>query len=216
MNDEVEWVPKTRLGVMVSRGEITDIAEVFRRGFRIMEPEIVDVLLPELKEEVLDITMVQRMHKSGRRMRFRATVAIGNENGYVGVGKGVAKEVGPAIRKAIKDAKLNIIQVARGCGSWECGCGTWHSVPFAVTGRAGSVRITLLPAPRGTGLVTNDVSKKILSLAGISDVWSKAFGEKRTTINTTRATYEALRNTTRMKLSEMTQKAVGFTVGEVR
>ncbi len=216
MNDEVEWVPKTRLGRMVSSGEITDIAEVFRRGFRIMEPEIVDVLLPGMKEEVLDITMVQRMHKSGRRMRFRATVVVGNENGYVGVGKGVAREVGPAIRKAIKDAKLNIIQVARGCGSWECGCGTWHSVPFAVTGRAGSVRITLLPAPRGTGLVTNDVSKKILALAGISDVWSKAFGEKRTTINTTRATYEALRNTTRMKLSEMAQKAVGFTVGEVR
>ncbi len=213
MNDEVEWVPKTRLGEMVSRGEITDIAEVFRRGFRIMEPEIVDVLLPGLKEEVLDITMVQRMHKSGRRMRFRATVVVGNENGYVGVGKGVAKEVGPAIRKAIKDAKLNIIQVARGCGSWECGCGTWHSVPFAVTGRAGSVRMTLLPAPRGTGLVTNDVSKKILALAGISDVWSKAFGEKRTTINTTRATYEALRKTTRMKLNESAVKAVGFTVG---
>ncbi len=213
MNDEVEWVPKTRLGEMVSRGEITDIAEVFRRGFRIMEPEIVDVLLPGLKEEVLDITMVQRMHKSGRRMRFRATVVVGNENGYVGVGKGVAKEVGPAIRKAIKDAKLNIIQVARGCGSWECGCGTWHSVPFAVTGRAGSVRMTLLPAPRGTGLVTNDVTKKILALAGISDVWSKAFGEKRTTINTTRATYEALRKTTKMKLNESAVKAVGFTVG---
>jgi small subunit ribosomal protein S5 len=215
MEADIEWEPRTRIGAMVKNGEITKIGEIFKLGLPIMEPEIVDILLPDITEEVLDINIVQRMHKSGRRVRFRATVAVGNKNGYVGLGKGVAKEVGPAIRKAIRDAKLNLIQVARGCGSWECGCGTSHSVPFAVTGRAGSVRVTLLPAPRGVGLVTNNVTKKILTLAGITDVWSKTFGQTRTTINTAKATYEALRNTTRMKLTESEAKAVSMVEGEV-
>ncbi|WP_456474525.1 30S ribosomal protein S5 [Candidatus Pyrohabitans sp.] len=215
MVEELEWEPVTRLGAMVKNGEITRIGEIFKLGLPIMEPEIVDILLPEITEEVLDINLVQRMHKSGRRVRFRATVAVGNKNGYMGLGKGVAREVGPAIRKAIRDAKLNLIQVARGCGSWECGCGTQHSVPFAVTGRAGSVRVTLLPAPRGVGLVTNNVSKKILALAGITDVWSKTSGQTRTTINTAKATYEALRNTTLMKLTEREARAVSMAEGEV-
>lgn len=214
MNEE-EWVPKTKLGRLVASGEVTDISQAFKLGLPIMEAEIIDTLLPDLEEEVIDINMVQRMHKSGRRVRFRAMVAVGNKDGYVGLGKGVAKEVGPAIRKAIKDAKLNLIEVKRGCGSWECECGTPHTVPFATTGRAGSVKMTLMPAPRGVGLVVNDVAKKILTLAGIKDVWSKSFGQTKTTVNNARATFNALKNANRVKLMESEIERIGIVSGKV-
>ncbi len=213
--EEPEWLPKTRLGRMVKNGEIKDISEIYKIDLPIMEPEIVDTLMPEVEEEVIDINMVQRMHKSGRRVRFRAIVAVGNKDGYVGLGKGVAREVGPAIRKAIKNAKVNMIEVKRGCGSWECGCGKPHTVPFAITGRAGSVRATLMPAPRGVGLVCNDVSKKILILAGIQDVWSKSLGQTKTTVNNARTTYEALRNTNLVKLQKEKIVSIGITTGKV-
>ncbi|HDL15056.1 MAG TPA: 30S ribosomal protein S5 [Euryarchaeota archaeon] len=213
--EEPEWLPKTRLGRMVKNGEIKDISEIYKIDLPIMEPEIVDTLMPEVEEEVIDINMVQRMHKSGRRVRFRAIVAVGNKDGYVGLGKGVAREVGPAIRKAIKNAKVNMIEVKRGCGSWECGCGKPHTVPFAITGRAGSVRATLMPAPRGVGLVCNDVSKKILILAGIQDVWSKSLGQTKTTVNNARTTYEALRNTNLVKLQKEKIVSIGIATGKV-
>ncbi len=213
--EEPEWIPKTRLGRMVKNGEIKDISEIYKIDLPIMEPEIIDTLLPEVEEEVIDINMVQRMHKSGRRVRFRAIVAVGNKDGYVGLGKGVTREVGPAIRKAIKNAKVNMIEVKRGCGSWECGCGEPHTVPFAITGRAGSVRATLMPAPRGVGLVCNDVSKKILILAGIQDVWAKSLGQTKTTVNTARTTYEALRNANLVKLKEEMTLSIGIATGKV-
>lgn len=208
-----EWTPKTKLGRMIKSGEITDIKEVFRYGLPLMEHEIIDALLPDLQEEVIDINLVQKMHKSGRRVRFRATVAVGNMDGYVGLGNCIAKEVGPAIRKAIRDAKLNLIEVRRGCGSWECGCGTAHSVPFRVIGGAGSVRVVLLPAPKGIGLVVGDVSKTILRLAGITDIWSRTEGKTKTTINTAKATYNALKETARIKITEQQGKEVGVLEG---
>jgi len=196
---EEDWEPKTELGRMVKNGEIKEIGDVFKQGLPVMESEIIDTLLPDIIEDVIDINIVQRMHKSGRRVRFRATVAIGNKNGYVGLGKAVAKEVGPAIRKAIRNAKLNLIEVRRGCGSWECGCSTPHSVPFEVTGKSGSVKIRLLPSPRGIGLAAGDVSKKVLALAGVVDVWSKSFGQTQSTLNMAKATYDALEQTSLMK-----------------
>lgn len=211
MEEEVkDWAPKTRLGNLVKKGEITDIKEIFKLGIPIMEAEIVDALLPGLEEEVIDINLVQRMHKSGRRVKFRAVVAIGNRKGYIGLGKARAKEVGPAIRKAITEAKLNLIEVKRGCGSWECGCITPHSVPMEVTGTGGSVRVTLLPAPRGIGLAAGDVAKKILSLAGVKDVWSKTKGQTKSTINFARATFDALRQTSLVKITEKQEKALGI------
>jgi small subunit ribosomal protein S5 len=203
-----DWEPVTKLGRMVKKGEIADMKDAFRSGLPLIEPEIIDVLLPDLEEEVIDISLVQRMHKSGRRVRFRATVAIGNKNGYVGLGKAVAKEVGPAIRKAIRVAKLNMTEVTKGCGSWECACGEEHSLPFEVTGRAGSVRTTFMPAPKGLGLATGEVSKKVLQLAGVKDVWSRASGQTKTTVNTAKATFDALRKTSLMKLTEKQAAAV--------
>jgi len=190
-----EWIPLTGLGRMVAAGEITSIDEVLASGKPIKEPQIVDLLLPDLEDEVLDINMVQRMTDSGRRVKFRTVVVVGNRNGYVGFGQAKDAQVGNAIQKAIANAKVNLVKVSRGCGSWECGCDAAHSIPIEVTGKAGSVRVTLKPAPQGIGLVTGDIPKKVLTLAGIKDVWAFNRGQTRTTINYARATFEALRQT---------------------
>jgi small subunit ribosomal protein S5 len=192
-----EWVPRTRIGKMVKEGKITSIDEIFAMNVPILEPEIVDYLLPDLNHEIIDVGIVQKQTDAGELSRFRVVVIVGNENGYVGIGKGKAKQLRFAIEKAIINAKLNIAPVRRGCGSWECMCGTPHSVPFTVSGKSGSVRITLYPAPKGTGLVAGDVAKVVLRMAGIKDVWSKTLGETRTTYNFARATYNALVNTYR-------------------
>ena len=207
------WEPKTQVGRMVKEGEITDIDYILDRGLPILEPEIVDALLPDITEEVIDVTLVQRMHKSGRRARFRATVVVGNKNGYVGVGMGKAKEVGPAIRKAIAQAKLSIIRVKKGCGSWECGCGRPHSIPYAVRGRCSSVKVELLPAPRGVGLVAGDVAKAVLRLAGIKDVWTKTFGDTRTTYNFAMATFDALNKLNRIRYLPKHKELLGIAEG---
>ena len=193
---EIEaWIPLTGMGKMVASGQITSIDQVLESGKPIKEGEIVEAFLPDLADEVLDITMVQRMTDSGRRVKFRTVVVVGNRNGYIGFGQGKDSQVGNAITKAIKDAKLSIIKVNRGCGSWECGCSQEHSIPVQVTGKAGSVRVTLKPAPQGIGLVTGDIGKKVLALAGIRDVWGFSSGETRTTINFAKATFNALMQT---------------------
>ncbi len=194
-----EWVPRTRLGKLVAEGKIKTIDEALASGLPLKEPQIVDVLLPNLEDEVLEISMVQRMTDSGRRSKFRVTAVVGNRDGYVGVGVGKASQVAIAIQKAINDAKINIFKVKRGCGSWECGCGEEHSIPFKVTGSSGSVRITLIPAPKGLGIVAGEVAKKVLELAGVKDVWTFTRGQTKTTINFARATYDALRKTMYIK-----------------
>jgi len=189
------WEPRTRVGRMVKEGKITSIDEIFRMNLPILEPEIVDILLPDLKHEVIDVGIVQKMTDAGRITRFRAVVVVGNEDGYVGLGKGKARQFRFAIEKAIRNAKLNITPVRRGCGSWECSCGEPHSVPFTVRGKSGSVEVILKPAPKGTGLAAGDVAKAVLRMAGIRDVWSFTRGETRTSYNFARATYLALRAT---------------------
>jgi len=190
-----KWTPRTRVGKMVLEGKITSLKDIFDRGLPILEPEIVDYLLPDLKYVRLDIGIVQRVTDAGRRSRFRVVVVVGNENGFVGVGSGKAPQYLDALNKALRNAKLNITPVRRGCGSWECRCGEPHSVPFIVEGKSGSVRIVLKPAPKGTGIVAGEVAKAVLRLAGIRDVWTQTFGETRTTINFAKATVDALRNT---------------------
>ena len=197
----MDWTPKTRLGKMVMSGEVTTMSQALATKLPLREPEIVDVLLPDLKDEVIDVNIVQRMTDSGRRVKFRITVAVGNGDGFVGIGRAKGKEVGPSIRKAIDNAKLNIIEIKRGCGSWECGCGLEHSIPVQVTGKSGSVRVTLKPAPQGIGLVTGDIAKKVLGLAGIRDVWGFSSGETRTTINFAKATFNALMQTNMVRRS---------------
>ncbi|TAJ45254.1 30S ribosomal protein S5 [Methanofollis fontis] len=193
--EQEPWIPLTGLGRAVAAGEITSIDEVLQSGKPIREPQIVDAFLPDLTDEVIDISMVQRMTDSGRRVKFRAVVIVGNRNGYIGFGQGKDAQVGNAIRKAIGDAKTNIIKVRRGCGSWECGCDTEHSIPMRVKGKAGSVSVTLMPAPQGIGLVTGEIGKKVLDLAGVKDAWAFSSGNTRTTINYAKATFYALKAT---------------------
>lgn len=204
-----EWEPKTEIGRLVKDGIITDIDEIFEKGTPIMELEVVDKLLPDLEEEVIDVNLVQRMHKSGRKVNFRVIVAVGNKDGYVGLGQGKSREVGPAIRKAVDDAKYNIIKVRRGCGDWGCACGREHTVPFKVDGKAGSVRVTLRPAPGGVGLAVGDVAKDILKLAGIYDVWSQTSGQTQTTINFANATFDALKKLSEIKATNKNLKKLG-------
>ncbi len=188
-----QWVPRTRVGRLVKEGKITSIEEIFERNMRIMEPEIVDFLVPDIKHEVLDISIVQKQTDAGELTRFKALVVMGNYNGLVAIGSGKAKQLRFAIQKAIQDAKLHVIPVLRGCGSWECMCNTAHSIPFTVVGKSGSIVITLKPAPKGTGIVAGEVAKKVLRYAGIRDVWTSTRGYTRTTYNFAMATYNALK-----------------------
>lgn len=192
------WIPRTFLGRMVLDGRITSLQEVFAEGYRIQETEIVDTLLPNLQQEVLDINLVQKQTDAGEKSRFKALVVVGNYEGFFGLGVGKAKQVREAIQKAVLDAKLNVVPVKRGCGSWECGCGDPHTLPFQVSGRCGSVKIQLLPAPRGLGVVAGDVAKTIISFVGIKDCWTRSFGSTRTVPSFAYATYDALKNTYRI------------------
>lgn len=194
-NYEEEWVPQTRLGKLVHEGQITSMDEAIDSGLPVRESKVIDILLPGLEDEVLDINMVQRMTDSGRRVKFRATVIVGNGDGFVGLGQAKDVQVGPAIRKAIDNAKINILKVKRGCGSWECACGREHTVPSEVRGKAGSVTVELKPAPRGLGLAAGDTARKVLEKAGIKDVWTRTEGTTRTTLNFAKATFNALHNT---------------------
>jgi small subunit ribosomal protein S5 len=189
---EDTWVPKTKLGELVKEGLIT-IDKVFENNLPVKEKEIIDILLPQLEESVVHIKMVQQMSASGQRSKFKAVVLVGSE-GYIGVGAAKSREVGPAIRKAIDKAKLSVIPVLRGCGSKECGCGHTHSIPFKVEGKCGSVKIRLIPAPAGVGLASADKVKQVLKLAGVEDIWSKTFGDTRTSENLVKATFDALKN----------------------
>jgi len=207
------WVPRTELGKKVKSGEIKTMQQVIELAIPIKEVEVVDKLIPDMSEEIINVGRVQRVTDSGRRMRFRVVMSVGNKNGYVGVGEATGKEAGPTIRKAIERAKLNIKEVKRGCGSWECGCGAPHTVPFKVDGDGGSVRVSLSPAPKGTGLVSGEIARKILALAGIKDVWVHTLGHTRTNINFAHAVVDALVNTNNVKIGPDEIKKLGVISG---
>ncbi len=190
-----EWVPKTRLGKMIQEGKITSVEEVFVSGLKISEPQIVDALIPDLQEEVINVNLVQKQTDAGEKSRFKAIVAVGNRDGYIGLGSGKASQVRNAIEKAAVAARLNIVPVKRGCGSWECGCGKPHSVPFQVEGKCGGVRVVIVPGPRGLGLVSSEVAKVILGLAGVKDLWMRSYGSTRTVPSYAYAIFDGLSKT---------------------
>jgi small subunit ribosomal protein S5 len=189
------WVPKTRLGKMIQEGKITSVDEVFLSGLKISEPQIVDALIPDLQEEVINVNLVQKQTDAGEKSSFKAIVAVGNRDGYIGLGAGKARQVRTAIEKAAVVARLNIVPVKRGCGSWECGCGKPHSVPFQVEGKCGGVRVVIVPGPRGLGLVASEVAKAILGLAGVKDLWMRSYGATRTVPSFAFAVFDALKKT---------------------
>lgn len=188
-------MPKTSLGKMIQEGRISSMEEIFMEGLKIRESEIVDLLLPDLQEEVININLVQKQTDAGEKSQFKAIVAVGNSDGYIGLGGGKTRQVRAAIEKAAANARLNVSLVRRGCGSWECGCGKPHSMSFQTTGKCGGVEIVLIPGPRGLGLVAGETAKIILGLAGIKDCWTKSFGSTRTIPSFAYAVFDALKKT---------------------
>jgi len=193
--EEKVWIPQTNLGKKVASGEINSMEEILSNGLRIQEAGIVKKLLPDLKTEVIDVGIIQKMTPNGQSTRFKALVAAGNENGWLGIGMGKSKQMRIAIEKANNASYLNVSPVKLGCGSWECRCDQKHSVPFKVRGRGGSVTIEILPAPRGLGLVAGEKIRNLLRLAGIKDVWTTAKGSTATMNSTSKAVLQCLRHT---------------------
>jgi len=207
------WLPKTSLGKSVKAGKEKDIDNILDTGKKILEPEIVDYLI-NIESDLLLIgqakgkfgggkrrawRQTQKKTKEGNILTFSSMAVVGDKNGHIGLGYGKAKETLPTKEKALRQAKINIIKIQRG---FEDPSDTTkndpHTVPFKIHGKCGSVRITILPAPRGTGLAIADECKKILRLAGIKDVYSRTRGQTRTTFNLARACMDALSKTTKI------------------
>lgn len=205
------WTPKTKLGKDVKDGKIKNIDEILDSGKRILEPQIVDKLI-NIQSDLIAMgqakgkfgggkrrawRQTQRITKEGGVLTFSAMAIVGDQNGHIGLGTGKSNETLPARDKATRKAKLNIQKVTRACSAFDCSCDEPHSIPFEVEGKSGSVRIKLIPAPQGTGLVVANELKKVLKLAGIKDCYSQTFGKVRTTFNTVKACIDALEKTNR-------------------
>jgi len=176
--------------------KITSLEQIFLFSLPIKEHQIVEQFLPSpgtLKDEVMKIMPVQKQTRAGQRTRFKAFVAVGDDNGHVGLGVKCSKEVATAIRGAIILAKISIVPVRR--GYWGSNIGKPHTVPCKVSGKCGSVHVRLIPAPKGTGLVAAPASKKLLGMAGLSDCYTSSRGQTKTMGNFVKATFDALNQT---------------------
>ncbi|KAG0419053.1 40S ribosomal protein S2 [Dictyocoela roeselum] len=189
-----EWIPKTVLGRLVKARKVT-AEDIFLHSLRISEPEIVDFLFgSSLKEEILCIKSIQKQTKAGQRTRMKVVVAVGNNAGFVGIGSKSGRDVATAMYGAKVKAKCAIRPVKM--GHWGNKVGDAHTVPVKVKGKSGSVKITLIPAPKGTGLQAGQIPRKILQLAGIKDIFTYSIGNTSTTDNFAKATFNALENAT--------------------
>lgn len=226
--DLSNWVPKTKLGLKVKNKEITDMDVILDNGLKVYEKEVVEMLLPELEQELLlygqskgkfgggqrrEFRQTQKKTKEGNKPKFSTVALVGNKNGYVGIGFGKAKETVPAREKAFRNAKLNMIKIRRGSGSWESTTTEPHSVPFKVSGKCGSVELTIKPAPKGTGIKAEKEVAKILEKAGIQDAWTKARGKTASRQNLIRATFAALKQLTKVHTLPVHKERIGLTEG---
>jgi len=194
------------LGRLVKNGHFPSITDIFMYSIRIKEPEIIDhyfreELGNELKDEIMKIKPVQKQTSAGQRTRFKAWVAVGDHKAHVGLGQKCAAEVGIAIRGAHTLAKLSLIPVRK--GYWGSRMGDPHTIPCKLTGKCGSCSVRLIPAPRGTGLVAAVVTKKVLAMAGLKDVYCRSKGQTRTTGNFIVACFLAMRKSYRILTPDM-------------
>ncbi len=225
------WIPKTILGKAVKEGRITHIDQIIDSGKPISEAEIVDLLVPRLEQDLILLGQRKGKFGGGKRNRFRTTqkktedgstlsfsalAVVGDYNGHVGIGFGKARETVPAREKATKNAKKNLIKIVRGCGSWECGCAEPHTLPFTIIGKCSSAVVELKPAPKGIGLNTNDEVKKVLGFAGLKDVWGNVRGQSSTRLNLIKATFQALKKLSKVKIQKKYVKEAGVTWGETK
>ena len=145
--------------------------------------QIIDARQLDLLEKVVEVRRVTKVVKGGRNFRFAALVVVGDENGHVGIGSGKAMEVPDAIRKAVEDAKKNLIKVPM--------VGT--TIPHEVIGHFGAGRILIMPAQEGTGVIAGGAARDLLELAGLKDVRAKCLGT-RNPRNMVNATIEGLKS----------------------
>lgn len=226
--DPDAWTPLTEVGAQVKAGTITDIDQILNKGQKIQESEIVDALMPDVKVELLMVGQAKGKFGGGQKRVFKqtqkktnegnkpsfATLAVaGNSNGYVGIGYKKSRETVPAREKAMRESKLNIIKIRRGSGSWESGGKTDNSVPFKVSGKCGSVIVTLIPAPAGTGLRIEKECATMLKLAGIENVWSRSEGQTKSKVNMLFACFEALKKLSSTKVLPKHYEVLGIKEG---
>ncbi|PIN87411.1 30S ribosomal protein S5 [Candidatus Woesearchaeota archaeon CG10_big_fil_rev_8_21_14_0_10_32_24] len=225
------WVPTTLLGKQVQEGLVINLDQIFDTNQNVLESEIIDHLVPGLEEDLLLIgqakgkfgggqrrifRQTQKKTKEGNSISFMTCAVVGNKNGYIGMGLGKSKETVPARDKAKRKARLNLMRIRRGCGSWETDVREPNSIPFAVEGRCGSVRIKLIPAPRGTGLRVEKECAKILTLAGIKDIRSKTKGQTKTKLNMIYALMDALKKLSEVKVKPEDTSKLGLIEGKLK
>lgn len=161
----------------------------------------IDASKLDLKEKVVAINRVAKVVKGGRTFRFSAIVVIGDNNGHVGVGKGKSIEIPEAVRKAIEDAKKNMITVPM--------VGT--TIPHQVIGTSGAGSVLLMPSAEGTGVIAGGAARAVLELAGIKDIRTKSLrsNNPRNMVNATIAGLSSL------KTAEEVAKLRGKSVEEI-
>lgn len=167
-----------------------------------MKKDLIPTEEKQFEERVVTINRVTKVVKGGRRMRFAALVVVGDYEGHVGFGTGKAQEVPEAIKKAVEDAKKNIIHIEM----------VKTTIPHQITGIAGAGQVFLKPAPAGTGIIAGGPVRNVIELAGIQDIFSKSQGSS-TPINIIRATFDALKN---LRTAEQVAELRGIEVSQLR